>query len=78
MKRSLIIVLILSLIFVLSCSKGGNNAKGKVEITFWHALGGPLGEALTQMVDEFNKTMKLAQDMEEFVLDSGNVKEDDE
>ena len=29
-------------------------------------------------VDEFNKTMKLAQDMEEFVLDSGNVKEDDE
>lgn len=29
-------------------------------------------------VDEFDKTMKLAQDMEEFVLAGGNVKEDDE
>ncbi len=58
MKRILIILITISLLFVLSCNKGGNTAKGKVEITFWHALGGPLGEALTQMVDEFNQTHK--------------------
>jgi len=28
----------------------------KIEIKFWHALGGPLGDALTQLVDEFNRT----------------------
>lgn len=58
MKRILILLLSIALLFVLSCNKGGNTAKGKVEITFWHALGGPLGEALTQMVDEFNNTHK--------------------
>lgn len=33
-----------------------NNSSKVIEITFWHAMGGKLGEALNKMVDNFNKT----------------------
>lgn len=56
MKRSLNILLILLLIVLVSCTKANQKKPDKIEIKFWHALGGPLGDALTQMVDEFNQT----------------------
>lgn len=31
-------------------------AAEKVTITFWHAMGGPLGDSLNQLVTDFNKT----------------------
>ena len=30
------------------------SAEGPVEITFWHAMGGVNGEAITAMIDDFN------------------------
>ena len=41
-------ILLLSLL-LLSCSK-----KVSQEIIFWHALGGPPGDALNQMINDFN------------------------
>jgi len=35
---------------------GGESASGVVELQFWHAMGGPLGDALDGLVDEFNET----------------------
>ena len=29
-------------------------AEDKIEITFWHAMGGVNGEATQQMIDDFN------------------------
>jgi len=41
---------------VIGCpSKPGPAAVGKVNVTFWHAMGGPLGDALKGMVDEFER-----------------------
>ncbi|HOO76511.1 MAG TPA: ABC transporter substrate-binding protein [bacterium] len=36
-------------------SREGGPEEGKVEIRFWHAMGGPLGEVLGEMIDEFNR-----------------------
>lgn len=33
---------------------GGEDSGDKIEITFWHAMGGVNGEALDQMVEDFN------------------------
>ena len=39
--------------FVVSCGGGKAAAGKKTTVTFWHAMGGPLGDALTAMVAEF-------------------------
>lgn len=31
-------------------------AVAKTEVVFWHAMGGPLGDTLEQMVDDYNRT----------------------
>ena len=28
--------------------------EGRIEVRFWHAMGGPLGEVLNELIDEFN------------------------
>lgn len=35
-------------------SKSQANKNGKTEIVFWHAMGGPLGEAMDKLIDEYN------------------------
>lgn len=40
---------------IISCSAKQKQKQDKIEIKFWHALGGPLGDALTQLVDEYNR-----------------------
>jgi multiple sugar transport system substrate-binding protein len=54
MKKLLIILLIAMMLFSLSCGKKA--AATKVTVNFWHGLGGPLGDALNEMVKEYNKT----------------------
>ncbi len=49
------ILLVVGITLSLMCS-GGRKHKGGVEITFWHAMGGPLGRVLTSLIDEFNAT----------------------
>ena len=36
-------------------SKSNANHSGKTEIVFWHAMGGPLGEAMDKLIDKYNK-----------------------
>jgi len=49
MIRKIIVILIV-MCSLLSCSK-----KAEQEIIFWHALGGPLGDALNTMISDFNR-----------------------
>ncbi len=47
------IVLFISIIILLfGCSS--EKKTPKIELEFWHAMGGPLGDALTKLVKEFN------------------------
>lgn len=52
--RTRIAVLVL-LIASISCSKAGRKSD-VVEVTFWHAMGGPLGKVLLEMINDFNRT----------------------
>lgn len=54
MKKVLILLLVALLLLSLSCK--AKAAPTKTTVTFWHGLGGPLGDALNEMVKEFNKT----------------------
>jgi len=40
----------------LSCGQSREKGEGKVEITFWHVMGGPLGRTLDSMIQDFNNT----------------------
>ncbi len=44
--------LMLAFFIFLSCSKGTDEKV--VKITFWHAMGGPLGRTLDKLIEEFN------------------------
>ena len=52
------LVIILMIVLVLfSCSKTDNKQPENVtSIEFWHAMGGPLGDALHKLIEEFNNT----------------------
>jgi ABC-type glycerol-3-phosphate transport system substrate-binding protein len=50
MRKIFILLLLIALVFV-SCKKNIT----KTQITFWHAMGGPLGKTLEAMVAEFEK-----------------------
>jgi ABC-type glycerol-3-phosphate transport system substrate-binding protein len=54
LKRILAFVLLAGLAAGCGSGKGGGTA-GKVKVTFWHAMGGPLGDALDSMVQEFER-----------------------
>jgi multiple sugar transport system substrate-binding protein len=56
MKKSILLLLILLLI-ICGCGKKQEN-QNYTEVTFWHSMGGPLGEALVSLIDEFNETHK--------------------
>ncbi|MGQ9603641.1 MAG: ABC transporter substrate-binding protein [bacterium] len=42
-------------IVALSCSRTSVRTD-VVEVTFWHAMGGPLGKVLLEMINDFNRT----------------------
>lgn len=46
-------MLIAVMALTMSCGKKDSSAN---TISFWHGLGGPLGDALNEMVNEYNKT----------------------
>ncbi len=47
----------LALVVLFSgCGGGGGTTSGVVNVSFWHAMGGPLGDALDELVAEFNET----------------------
>ncbi len=50
------ILLVVIALITGGCAPGdkGPTAK-KVKITFWHAMGGPLGDALNKMIEQFEK-----------------------
>lgn len=55
--RKIALILLVVTLLVMGCGKKNTNSE-VVQVTFWHALGGPLGDVLTEMVDEFNQTHK--------------------
>ncbi|MFO7896009.1 MAG: ABC transporter substrate-binding protein [Candidatus Cloacimonadales bacterium] len=56
MKKNLIIILLMAA-FLLGCGpKEADPREGKVVVEFWQAMGGPLGDALQILVDEFNES----------------------
>ena len=59
MKRYVTAVaVVLAVVAVITgCGGGGDEStSGVVTVQFWHAMGGPLGDALDELVDEFNET----------------------
>ena len=51
MKKLVSLLLILAMLLSIGLTA---TAEGPVEITFWHAMGGVNGEALTTMIEQFN------------------------
>ncbi|MBC8313766.1 MAG: extracellular solute-binding protein, partial [Candidatus Cloacimonetes bacterium] len=56
MKKITLLVIILSIFLLFNNCTKKEYAKDKTVVEFWHAMGGPLGDALSKMVDEFNDT----------------------
>lgn len=55
MKKALIIIAV-AVLLLAGCSRQ-QKANGDVtEVIFWQAMGGPLGDALAELVDQFNRT----------------------
>ena len=54
--RSGVIIQLLLFFCFFGCSEGTakKGKEGKIVVRFWHAMGGPLGEVLNSMIDEFN------------------------
>ncbi len=58
MKKYILISILIFLVLV-ACGSPKPKSSDKdstkaTEVIFWHAMGGPLGEALTSLIDEFN------------------------
>lgn len=53
MIKKILLLLVLALM-LMSCSHKEQRSDNVTEVLFWHAMGGPLGEALISLVDEFN------------------------
>jgi multiple sugar transport system substrate-binding protein len=60
MKRRLVLAAVLALAVALAFTgcgkKGDGRVDGVVALEFWHAMGGPLGDALDGLVAEFNES----------------------
>ena len=52
--RRVVIAMILISLLLGACGK--TLTSGKTKITFWHGLSGPLGDTLTEMIMEFNRS----------------------
>jgi len=49
------IVIMLAALLTVSCTGQKKDTGGRLEVEFWHALGGPLGDALTELIAQFNR-----------------------
>jgi ABC-type glycerol-3-phosphate transport system substrate-binding protein len=56
MSRRLAGLIAVCCLLVFAACGGGERDGDVVEVTFWHAMGGPLGRVLTGLIDEFNDT----------------------
>ena len=52
---TLMTVLLLVLIGCTSNVREDEYVNGKLKLIFWHAMGGPLGDVLSEMVKRYNK-----------------------
>ncbi len=52
-KKWLFLILLVAILPLVNCGK--RQKGGKTEVTFWHAMGGPLGKALNALVEQFNQ-----------------------
>ena len=50
--RFKLLYLLVAIPLILGCDKSDT---GVTEVKFWHVMGGPLGKALNELVDEFNE-----------------------
>jgi len=55
MKKIALLIILISLI-ILGCGKKETVNSDVTEILFWQAMGGPLGDALAELVNKFNDT----------------------
>ncbi len=53
MRKILVITLILVSVTLTGCSRQGEGDQ-RVVVRFWNAMGGPLGDIMQEMIDEFN------------------------
>jgi len=53
--RGMLVVLVCLVLALAACSPHPSDGKA-VRVTFWHAMGGPLGRVLESLVKEFNAT----------------------
>ena len=49
-------ILLLLALLAMGTSCGKATQSDRVQVVFWHSMGGPLGDALNQLIDEFNQT----------------------
>ncbi|MFP7171199.1 ABC transporter substrate-binding protein [Terribacillus sp. 7520-G] len=63
MKKVISVLSLFLVLFLAACNNSsgananeGNDAKGPVEIEFWHAMSGPHEEAIKKFADDFNST----------------------
>ncbi|MBN2461116.1 MAG: ABC transporter substrate-binding protein [Candidatus Cloacimonetes bacterium] len=52
----LLIMGIVIILILTACGKGQERIGDRTEVVFWHAMGGPLGDALNSLIDQFNRT----------------------
>ncbi|SMC28030.1 carbohydrate ABC transporter substrate-binding protein, CUT1 family (TC 3.A.1.1.-) [Clostridium acidisoli DSM 12555] len=57
---SLVLTTVIAVGFLSGCATNGSNTTSNkpVQITFWHAMSGKNGQALTKMVNDFNSSHK--------------------
>ncbi|MBD3367595.1 MAG: extracellular solute-binding protein [Candidatus Eisenbacteria bacterium] len=54
MKRIMIVAALAALLAFTGCGGEGETESGVVTVEFWHAMGGPLGDVLDELIAEFN------------------------
>ena len=57
MKKIMITIIIIMSLLLISCGKS-EVAQTKTTLLFWHSMGGPLGSALNNLIQEFNDSQK--------------------
>ncbi len=50
------LLIVVGLAAFAGCAKQEEAATGAVKVSFWHAMGGPLGDALDELIAEFDET----------------------
>ena len=53
MKKILFLSFLIISMILVSCG-GGDNKSEQIQVTFWHSMGGPLGNALATLIQDYN------------------------